>query len=173
MFGNSSFRLTCNIQCDCSHSLCKLLLAKTPNATAPLRLYFKLVEWAQAFNQGLHQACEAHCSIWALRVNQNVWSLTYYTAQPCLQKLGGWAGNSSSYLYSVVPQLCIDENNFTGTTFSCNEHQYSVLIMSSKVKRVYKWFAPDAEKEEDGRDKWPSRTAFVLAAMVSLNVSET
>jgi len=35
------------------------------------------------------------------------------------------------------------------------------------LKTVLAWFAPDAEKESDGRDKWPSRAAFVLAAMVS------
>lgn len=39
--------------------------------------------------------------------------------------------------------------------------------MTSALKKAYQWFAPEAEKEEDGRDKWPSRTAFVLAAMVS------
>ncbi|TQV96686.1 hypothetical protein V2A60_002929 [Cordyceps javanica] len=37
--------------------------------------------------------------------------------------------------------------------------------MASLVKRVYRFLSPDAEKEEDGRDKWPSRAAFVLAAM--------
>ncbi|KAM5379678.1 hypothetical protein ACJZ2D_003872 [Fusarium nematophilum] len=37
--------------------------------------------------------------------------------------------------------------------------------MGLTVKKVFKFFAPDAEKEEDGRDKWPSRAAFVLAAM--------
>lgn len=34
-------------------------------------------------------------------------------------------------------------------------------------KKIANWFAPKADKEQDGRDKWPSRTAFVLAAMVS------
>lgn len=34
-----------------------------------------------------------------------------------------------------------------------------------RVKKVYYWLAPDAEKEADGRDTWPSRTAFILAAM--------
>ncbi|KAF5005903.1 hypothetical protein FDECE_7661 [Fusarium decemcellulare] len=37
--------------------------------------------------------------------------------------------------------------------------------MGVSAKKVLNWFAPDAEKEEDGRDKWPSRTSFVLAAM--------
>ncbi|KAJ3498546.1 hypothetical protein NLG97_g1039 [Lecanicillium saksenae] len=37
--------------------------------------------------------------------------------------------------------------------------------MSSLLKKVYRFISPEAEKEEDGRDKWPSRTAFVLAAM--------
>ncbi|KAJ4312446.1 hypothetical protein N0V84_009938 [Fusarium piperis] len=32
-------------------------------------------------------------------------------------------------------------------------------------KQIFNLLAPDAEKEDDGRDKWPSRTAFVLAAM--------
>lgn len=38
-------------------------------------------------------------------------------------------------------------------------------------KKVYKWLAPDAAKEDDGRDKWPSRASFILAAMVSLSAS--
>lgn len=33
------------------------------------------------------------------------------------------------------------------------------------LKKVYKYIAPDAEKGADGRDVWPSRTSFVLAAM--------
>lgn len=38
----------------------------------------------------------------------------------------------------------------------------------ASFKKVYKWLAPDAAKEDDGRDKWPSRASFILAAMVSL-----
>ncbi|KAL8835107.1 MAG: hypothetical protein Q9205_003468 [Flavoplaca limonia] len=37
--------------------------------------------------------------------------------------------------------------------------------MSAGLKKVYKWLAPDAAKEDDGRDKWPSRASFILAAM--------
>ncbi|KAI8648681.1 hypothetical protein NCS57_01480200 [Fusarium keratoplasticum] len=37
--------------------------------------------------------------------------------------------------------------------------------MGVSFKNVVNFFAPEADKEEDGRDKWPSRTAFVLAAM--------
>ncbi|KAM0343577.1 hypothetical protein ACHAPU_008472 [Fusarium lateritium] len=37
--------------------------------------------------------------------------------------------------------------------------------MGFNFKRVVGALAPDAEKEDDGRDKWPSRAAFVLAAM--------
>jgi solute carrier family 6 GABA transporter-like protein 1 len=37
--------------------------------------------------------------------------------------------------------------------------------MGFNIKRVVGALAPDAEKEDDGRDKWPSRAAFVLAAM--------
>ncbi|KAI9898706.1 hypothetical protein N3K66_007066 [Trichothecium roseum] len=33
------------------------------------------------------------------------------------------------------------------------------------LKKVGGWFAPPPNKAEDGRDQWPSRTAFVLAAM--------
>lgn len=33
------------------------------------------------------------------------------------------------------------------------------------VKKVALWFAPPPSKSEDGRDQWPSRTAFLLAAM--------
>lgn len=39
--------------------------------------------------------------------------------------------------------------------------------MGVSFKNVVNFFAPEADKEEDGRDKWPSRTAFVLAAMAS------
>ncbi|KAK7429154.1 hypothetical protein QQZ08_004369 [Neonectria magnoliae] len=37
--------------------------------------------------------------------------------------------------------------------------------MRVTFKQVVDWIAPDADKEEDGRDKWPSRTSFILAAM--------
>ncbi|KAL9001678.1 MAG: hypothetical protein Q9188_005353 [Gyalolechia gomerana] len=37
--------------------------------------------------------------------------------------------------------------------------------MAIAFKKVYKWLAPDAAKEDDGRDKWPSRASFILAAM--------
>lgn len=33
------------------------------------------------------------------------------------------------------------------------------------LRRVGRWFAPPPNKSEDGRDQWPSRTAFVLASM--------
>jgi len=32
-------------------------------------------------------------------------------------------------------------------------------------KKVGNWLAPKAEKSDDGRDQWGSRTSFVLAAM--------
>ncbi|KAJ4012714.1 hypothetical protein NW752_008433 [Fusarium irregulare] len=37
--------------------------------------------------------------------------------------------------------------------------------MGFDFKRVVGFIAPSADKEDDGRDKWPSRAAFVLAAM--------
>ena len=40
--------------------------------------------------------------------------------------------------------------------------------MATVLKKIYKKLAPDAKKEEDGRDKWPSRASFILAAMVRL-----
>ncbi|KAJ9611518.1 hypothetical protein H2200_004702 [Cladophialophora chaetospira] len=33
------------------------------------------------------------------------------------------------------------------------------------LKKVGGWFAPPPNKSDDGRDQWPSRTAFLLAAM--------
>lgn len=39
--------------------------------------------------------------------------------------------------------------------------------MAAVLKKVVNFIAPDADKEADGRDKWPSRASFVLAAMVS------
>ncbi|KAI4193412.1 MAG: hypothetical protein LQ348_002868 [Seirophora lacunosa] len=37
--------------------------------------------------------------------------------------------------------------------------------MAAAFKKLYRYLAPDAAKEEDGRDKWPSRASFILAAM--------
>ncbi|KAF4975577.1 hypothetical protein FZEAL_7649 [Fusarium zealandicum] len=37
--------------------------------------------------------------------------------------------------------------------------------MGFSFKNIVNRIAPSAEKEEDGRDKWPSRPAFILAAM--------
>ncbi|KAI5202646.1 SNF-domain-containing protein [Aureobasidium subglaciale] len=34
-----------------------------------------------------------------------------------------------------------------------------------QAKKAFKWFFPEPEKAEDGRDQWPSRAAFLLAAM--------
>ena len=33
------------------------------------------------------------------------------------------------------------------------------------VKKAVNWLAPPPQKSDDGRDQWPSRTAFLLAAM--------
>lgn len=33
------------------------------------------------------------------------------------------------------------------------------------VKKVFKWFIPGVQRSEDGREQWPSRTAFILASM--------
>jgi solute carrier family 6 GABA transporter-like protein 1 len=33
------------------------------------------------------------------------------------------------------------------------------------LTKVGRWVAPPAEKSDDGRDQWPSRAAFLLAAM--------
>uniref|UniRef100_A0A0D2XTF4 Sodium-and chloride-dependent GABA transporter 1 n=1 Tax=Fusarium oxysporum (strain Fo5176) TaxID=660025 RepID=A0A0D2XTF4_FUSOF len=41
----------------------------------------------------------------------------------------------------------------------------SLVVMGFNFKRVVDFIAPSADKEDDGRDKWPSRAAFVLAAM--------
>lgn len=46
-----------------------------------------------------------------------------------------------------------------------------ISSMASLLKKVYQFLSPEAEKEEDGRDKWPSRAAFVLAAMVGFSPS--
>lgn len=43
--------------------------------------------------------------------------------------------------------------------------------MAAAFKKLYRYIAPDAAKEDDGRDKWPSRASFILAAMVSLCMS--
>lgn len=33
------------------------------------------------------------------------------------------------------------------------------------LRKVGRWFSPSADKAEDGRDAWPSRTSFLLATM--------
>ena len=33
------------------------------------------------------------------------------------------------------------------------------------IRKVGAWVAPPAQKSSDGRDQWPSRAAFLLAAM--------
>lgn len=35
----------------------------------------------------------------------------------------------------------------------------------NRLKKAGRWLVPKAEKSEDGRDQWGSRTSFVLAAM--------
>ncbi|CAD0115502.1 unnamed protein product [Aureobasidium uvarum] len=41
----------------------------------------------------------------------------------------------------------------------------ALRTMQKFVSRGFKWFFPEPEKAEDGRDQWPSRAAFLLAAM--------
>lgn len=38
-------------------------------------------------------------------------------------------------------------------------------VIKTYIKRGTNWFFPEPEKSEDGRDQWPSRAAFLLAAM--------
>ncbi|KAJ5094955.1 Sodium:neurotransmitter symporter [Penicillium argentinense] len=40
-----------------------------------------------------------------------------------------------------------------------------VAILIQYLKKVVGWIAPQPQKSEDGRDQWPSRAAFLLAAM--------
>src|SRR3954462_11069648 len=39
------------------------------------------------------------------------------------------------------------------------------IMMIQYTKRAGHFFAPPTKKSADGRDEWPSRTAFLLAAM--------
>ena len=39
------------------------------------------------------------------------------------------------------------------------------MVVLRYLKKAGSWFAPPPQKSEDGRDQWPSRTAFLLAAM--------
>jgi solute carrier family 6 GABA transporter-like protein 1 len=39
------------------------------------------------------------------------------------------------------------------------------MIITSSLRRAYNAFAPPAKTTTDGRDQWPSRAAFLLAAM--------
>ena len=38
------------------------------------------------------------------------------------------------------------------------------------AKKILSILNPVADKEKDGRDVWPNRAAFILAAMVSLSL---
>ncbi|KAL1954029.1 hypothetical protein VTO42DRAFT_1807 [Malbranchea cinnamomea] len=39
------------------------------------------------------------------------------------------------------------------------------MVVVQYLKRAVNWLIPPPKKSEDGRDQWPSRTAFLLAAM--------
>ncbi|KAL3476012.1 hypothetical protein BJX99DRAFT_270819 [Aspergillus californicus] len=39
------------------------------------------------------------------------------------------------------------------------------MVVVQYLKKAGSWFAPPPKKSEDGRDQWPSRAAFLLAAM--------
>lgn len=39
------------------------------------------------------------------------------------------------------------------------------MLVTQYLKKVGGWLAPPAEKSDEGRDQWPSRAAFLLAAM--------
>ncbi|KAI5198111.1 hypothetical protein AUEXF2481DRAFT_70806 [Aureobasidium subglaciale EXF-2481] len=39
------------------------------------------------------------------------------------------------------------------------------MMALRQAKKAFKWFFPEPEKADDGRDQWPSRAAFLLAAM--------
>lgn len=39
------------------------------------------------------------------------------------------------------------------------------MVVIGYLKKAASWFAPPPKKSEDGRDQWPSRAAFLLAAM--------
>ncbi|KAI5236653.1 SNF-domain-containing protein [Aureobasidium subglaciale] len=39
------------------------------------------------------------------------------------------------------------------------------MMALQQAKKAFKWFFPEPEKADDGRDQWPSRAAFLLAAM--------
>lgn len=39
------------------------------------------------------------------------------------------------------------------------------MVLAQYLKKAVAWIAPPPKKSEDGRDQWPSRAAFLLAAM--------
>ncbi|KAL2855726.1 hypothetical protein BJX68DRAFT_231095 [Aspergillus pseudodeflectus] len=39
------------------------------------------------------------------------------------------------------------------------------MVLVQYLKKAYSWLAPPPKQSEDGRDQWPSRAAFLLAAM--------
>ncbi|KAF9890226.1 hypothetical protein FE257_006138 [Aspergillus nanangensis] len=39
------------------------------------------------------------------------------------------------------------------------------MVLAQYLKKVGNWIAPPPKKSDDGRDQWPSRAAFLLAAM--------
>lgn len=85
--------------------------------------------------------------------------------------------HGSLFLYSLIipghpppSPLCLCPLNSpsdplrTCSTAFLNHTSPSKMPVLQTLKR---WLSPDAEKEVDGRDMWPSRASFVLAAMVS------
>ncbi|KAL4740262.1 hypothetical protein BDV11DRAFT_185756 [Aspergillus similis] len=41
----------------------------------------------------------------------------------------------------------------------------STMVLAQYLKKAIAWLAPPPKQSEDGRDQWPSRAAFLLAAM--------
>jgi hypothetical protein len=64
----------------------------------------------------------------------------------------------SSVLFSVVVRPLLFD-----IPFSPGEAFYNMVMQV--LRKVGNFLAPPASKSEDGRDQWPSRAAFLLAAM--------
>ena len=68
-------------------------------------------------------------------------------------------GSKIGFLIPPLSPTCAPASDRESTTPA------SRTMMLQKIKRAGLWLMPEPKKSADGRDQWPSRAAFLLAAM--------
>lgn len=59
-----------------------------------------------------------------------------------------------------------ESHEVRGALAACNFHTIgAIMVLTQYLRKFVQWIAPPPQKSEDGRDQWPSRAAFLLAAM--------